>query len=49
MIERRLGPFTVSAIGFGCMGFSHAYGSPPDRETARAVLARVSESDRDTR
>ena len=41
MIERRLGPFMVSAIGFGCMGFSHAYGTPPDREGARAVLLQA--------
>ena len=42
-MERRLGPFTVSAIGFGCMGFSHAYGTPPDREVARAVLLQALE------
>lgn len=29
MRSRRLGPFTVSAIGFGCMNLSHAYGRPP--------------------
>lgn len=24
----------VSAMGLGCMGFSHAYGAPTDRKTA---------------
>ena len=29
---------TVSAVGFGCMGFSHAYGAPTDeRETVRLL------------
>ena len=26
---RKLGPFAVSAIGFGCMNMSHGYGEPP--------------------
>lgn len=39
--ERALGPFQVSAIGLGCMNVSHAYGSPPDRATAEAVLRRA--------
>ena len=38
MQTRKLGPFTVSAIGFGCMSLSHAYGVRPDRATAEAVL-----------
>ena len=38
MQTRKLGPFTVSAIGFGCMSLSHAYGDRPDRATAEAVL-----------
>jgi hypothetical protein len=38
MDTRRLGPFEVSAIGLGCMSLSHAYGTPPPRETAEAVL-----------
>ncbi len=38
MKSRTLGPFTVSAIGLGCMSLSHAYGTPPDDATAAAVL-----------
>ena len=38
MQQRQLGPFTVSAIGFGCMSLSHAYGDRPDRATAEAIL-----------
>ena len=35
---RKLGPFDSSAIGLGGMCLSHAYGTPPDHETAAAVL-----------
>lgn len=28
----------VAEIGLGCMTFSHGYGTPPDREAARAVI-----------
>ena len=38
MQQRRVGPFEVSAIGLGCMSLSHAYGSPPPRAQAEAVL-----------
>ncbi|HEX7760492.1 MAG TPA: aldo/keto reductase [Caulobacteraceae bacterium] len=38
MQTRALGPFTVSAIGLGCMSLSHAYGSPPTRDVAEQVL-----------
>ena len=38
MRTRSLGPFTVSAIGLGCMSLSHAYGTPPDEATAARVL-----------
>lgn len=38
MEQRKIGPFTVSAVGLGCMSLSHAYGPPPPREQARAVL-----------
>ncbi len=35
---RRVGPFQVSALGFGCMNLSHAYGVPPAPEVAEALL-----------
>ncbi len=35
---RALGPFKVSAIGFGCMNLSHAYGAPVSEEQAERVL-----------
>ena len=38
MQSRPLGPFTVSAIGLGCMNLSHAYGTPPPRDVAAQVL-----------
>jgi aryl-alcohol dehydrogenase-like predicted oxidoreductase len=38
MQTRKLGPFEVSSIGFGCMSLSHAYGGRPDRTTAQAIL-----------
>jgi len=38
MQQRRLGPFTVSAIGLGCMNLSHAYGTPPSPEQGERVL-----------
>lgn len=38
MQERKLGPFTVSAIGLGCMNLSHAYGTPPSAEQGERVL-----------
>ena len=35
METRTLGrDFTVSAVGLGCMGFSHAYGAPTEHDTA---------------
>ena len=43
MQTRKLGPFDVSAIGFGCMSLSHAYGSPPDEASAAKVLLRALE------
>src|SRR5262245_367890 len=41
MKHRKLGTFSVSALGLGCMTLSHAYGNPPDPETGAAVLRRA--------
>lgn len=38
MQQRKLGAFTVSAIGLGCMNLSHAYGTPPSPEQGERVL-----------
>jgi hypothetical protein len=38
MKTRKLGPFDVSEIGLGCMSLSQAYGPPPPRDQAEAVL-----------
>jgi aryl-alcohol dehydrogenase-like predicted oxidoreductase len=35
---RCIGPFTVPAIGLGCMNLSHAYGTPPPAEAAERLL-----------
>ncbi len=41
MHQRTLGPFSVSAMGLGCMNLSHAYGTPPSPEQGRALLLRA--------
>ena len=38
MQNRNLGNLNVSAVGFGCMGLSHAFGTATDKETAIGVL-----------
>ena len=38
MQQRQLGPFTVSAIGLGCMNICHAYGSPISEAEAEKLL-----------
>ena len=45
MNTRTLGAdLTVSAEGLGCMGFSHAYGAPTQRDEAvRAIRAAAAE------
>lgn len=42
MDKRILGEdLEVSAVGLGCMGFSHAYGAPTeDKEAVRLIRAR---------
>jgi len=41
--RRRVGPFSVSAVGLGCMNLSHAYGTPPAPQQAQALLHRALE------
>jgi aryl-alcohol dehydrogenase-like predicted oxidoreductase len=41
---RPLGPFSVSAVGLGCMNLSHAYGVPPPEDEAIALLNRALDS-----
>ena len=41
MKQRALGPFTVSALGLGCMNLSHAYGVPPSPEQGEALIHRA--------
>lgn len=42
MNYRTLGKdFKVSAVGLGCMGFSHAYGTPPDKKEVTELLAQA--------
>lgn len=38
MQQRTIGPFSVSAIGLGCMNLSHAYGAPVSAEQGERVL-----------
>ena len=38
MQQRKIGPFTVSAIGLGCMNLSHAYGPPVSADQGERVL-----------
>ena len=39
--ERQLGPWSVPAVGLGCMNVSHAYGVPPSTEQGEAVLQKA--------
>ncbi len=41
MITRRIGPFSVPAIGLGCMNLSHAYGTPPLAEAGERLLLQA--------
>src|SRR4029078_6113529 len=38
---RKLRPFDVTAVSFGCMNLSHAYGPPQPREVSERVLRRA--------
>ena len=38
MKQRKIGGFSVTAIGLGCMNLSHAYGAPPPAPDAEALL-----------
>lgn len=38
MKNRALGPFSVSAIGLGCMNLNHGYGAPVTAEQGEGVL-----------
>ncbi|PNG24555.1 aldo/keto reductase [Methylocella silvestris] len=41
---RKLGPFTVGAIGLGCMNLSHAYGPPVSADQAARVIGAAIEA-----
>ena len=41
MHTRALGPFTVTAIGLGCMSLSHAYGEPPPEKESQELLLKA--------
>lgn len=43
MKPRRLGPFEVAEIGFGCMNLSHAYGAPPPVDVSKRLLLEAIE------
>src|SRR6186713_2232489 len=41
MNSRKLGAHQVSAVSFGCMNLSHAYGPPQPREISERVLRKA--------
>ncbi len=43
MKTRRLGNLEVSAIGMGCMGFTHAYGTCPDEQEGIRLVHKAFE------
>ena len=45
MKKRRLGnsELYVNPVGLGCMGFSHAYGSPTEKNAAVKILREAAE------
>ena len=40
---RMFGDLPVSAVGMGCIGFSHAYGAPTEEKEAVRLLRRSAE------
>ncbi len=44
MKKRNLGAdLKVSAVGLGCMGFSHAYGAPTDKKISIETIRKAVE------
>lgn len=43
MKTRKLGNLEVSAIGMGCMGFTHAYGEGPDEKEGIRLVHKAFE------
>lgn len=43
MKKRLLRDIEVSAVGIGCMGFSHGYGAGPDRDEAIRLIRHAFE------
>ncbi len=41
MTKRRIGPFSVTGIGLGCMSLSYAYGTPPSDADGERLLHRA--------
>ena len=41
MKTRKLGNIEVSAIGMGCMGFTHAYGAAPEEKESIRLVHRA--------
>ena len=43
MKTRKLGSLEVSAIGLGCMGFTHGYGTCPSEEESVRLIRKAYE------
>src|SRR5262245_48509516 len=41
MQTRKLGPYEVSAIGYGCMNLSHGYGPPQPPDVCERMIRRA--------